>query len=198
MRSTRTQGASQCLRSVLSTLRCVWQRGVTKPSNISLKRSNSKISYRFMPKLSVGTTPWNKRPPVSSTWACAASSCKAVFFPTVFHSGIFPTDMSIVIINCGVMLLYLALGKCKDSTGVTSICDLRQDLHVSNLNKEQPVQNPTGRHISEATCLQKVNLGFLRNEWLTETTVILESLKKQMVCNLIFRWKNFKITREKN
>lgn len=68
--------------------------------------------------------------------------------------------MSVVIINCGVMPLYSALGKSEDTTGVISICGLRQDLHVSNLNKEQPVQNPTGRHVSEATYLQKVNLGF--------------------------------------
>lgn len=138
MRLPRAQGVCQCLRSVFSTLRYVWQRGVTKPSNISLKRSNCKILCRFMPKLSVGTTLWNKRPAVSSARVCAASGCKVVF-PTVFYSGIFPTGISIVIIDCGVMPLYLALGKCEDSTGVISICDLRQDLHC-------PVWTKSGLH----------------------------------------------------
>lgn len=97
---------------------------------------------------------------MSSTSACAASGCKVVFFPALFYSGIFPTDTLTVILNPGVMLLFLALGKHEDSTGVISICDPREDLHVSNLNKEQAVQNPMGRCVPEAIYSQKVNLEF--------------------------------------
>ena len=55
-----------------------------------------------------------------------------------------------------------------------------------------------GKMCSWGTTFAKGSSRILRNEWLTETTVILESLKKQELCNSIFRWKIFKIAREKN
>lgn len=107
-----------------------------------------------------GTALWNRRSLVSSAWACAAPGCKVIFFPTIFCCGTLPTKMSTVILNCGVILLYLVLENHEDGTGVISFCDWRQDLHVCRLNEEQPTQNPTGRCVSEAIGLQKVHLGF--------------------------------------
>lgn len=109
MRLNRTQGVPQHLRSAFYTLGCVWQRGVTKSSNISFKRNNSKILCRFMPKLSVGTILWNKRTLVSPAWACAAFGCKIVFFPAVFYSGMFPTDVSTVKLWSNAVIL--SIGK---------------------------------------------------------------------------------------
>lgn len=100
--------------------------------------------------------------------------------------------------NCGVMPLYCPLGKGEGSSGVISICDLRQDLHVSNVNKEQPVQNPTGRYVSEATYLQKVNLGFKKMNGLLRPLLSQKVLRSRCCIIWFFRWKNFKITKEKN
>lgn len=97
---------------------------------------------------------------MSSAWACAAPGFKVVFFPTIFYSGMFPTEMTTVLFNHEAILLYLVLGNHEKSTGVISICDLRQDLHACNSNKEQPTQNPRRRCVSEVTALQRVHLEF--------------------------------------
>lgn len=89
----------------------------------------------------------------TSAWACSVPGCKVVFFATSFYSGLFPTEMLTAILNHGVILLYLVLRNHEDSTGVISICDLRQDLHVCNLNNEQHTQNLMGRCVLEALSL---------------------------------------------
>lgn len=95
-----------------------------------------------------------------SAWACAAPGFKVDFFPTIFYSGMFPTEMTTVILNREVILLYLVLENHEESTGVISICDLRQDLHACNSNKERPTQNPRGKCVSEVIALQRVHLEF--------------------------------------
>lgn len=75
---------------------------------------------------------------------------------------------------------------------------LKTGFTCVQIERRAAYAEPNGKMCFWGNRFAKGSSRILGNECLTETTVILEGLKKQEVCNLIFRRKIFKIAREKN